>query len=1044
MANNPFYPGYTPKKQDEGNINPIYPGYYAGQPLQRKPASKDFIKPIEYKADEFMNGIDNAASKVLLSPIAAPRWILNRIVDDWKGQLKASIKTKDAEITELDDYATEDFPGAVISLSLNPKDWKDPNKQAQKTLRSWVKESTGLNLESLSGNNFSDIENKTNRQLWQEAMGYGTPESKLEKDAKDSIASRTVTQFGTGFQGKTDPLNLKNKDVTGMDNNGNPITVENVYGKTATAVADFVHQWDNAPVRESKRNDFVKESAKGVFTEISTVANDPTHQNIFGRHRDAIKLFGVQTQVLDDIGGLSKGLKNAKESLEKTLWNKDAPKSDALKALNDAITNTKKNLASRRQELSSLIQGNNKEAIAYNNALQRLDVHISRLEKARDQIDRKNGYAALDALRIESRNLTGGKLFDTSTQGILGEFNRRSMASGAMATVASDARDQGLELTALKITPIINRLERETVKYRTKEFLKSWDKENLLENIVWNRMKKTLPSWTGGQFIEDRLKRINYFGLKIDESGTPLKNDYGTPLNPRKFARFEKKYSYKLDMKIDPTFYRARRLTIKGGDSFKILENKLFKEKFKLENTADGALLRGVFSGNTDRDALAQKLFGVSLASVLADSKKEEQFKEFLKQTDSYSHWVKNQKDTFGNQVATDAFAFRLLSDLKAFNAEQAEGYKLTRTYIGGLEKIHKRALKIKQKWESSIFGKTIKTLQQWKTKVSERFAKYLSQIIAKALGIVAGATGPLGAVLAALESLVAFAVEKALAYGEAVIKGIFKGNFEDFAKMLSKDFNKVLKSCIVCSTILAVLIALPALLFISAVAINISPIDRTVGSTDYMECILPLVSTPGVLPPLDPNADEFVKIAYEYASRLVRGYWGSYNNSPDFPELWDPNTFGGNMCPTIAEARAMGRDSMFWCTWLIIKAMQDVDPQFPSDTWVPTMMKWYQSLPETSKFSYGWIDGAPSVGQLEPGMVIFFKTYNPANDEKDGFHAAIVQKVNSDGITIIQSNTGELSLTINTKDGSDQLISVIGEGGSSMTVVGFGTKDEK
>ena len=81
MANNPLYPGYKPKKEDEGSINPIYPGYYTGSPVRRKPKSPE-IPPMEYKFDEFINQIDNVAKEVSELPIhpkTAPSQTMQRI-----------------------------------------------------------------------------------------------------------------------------------------------------------------------------------------------------------------------------------------------------------------------------------------------------------------------------------------------------------------------------------------------------------------------------------------------------------------------------------------------------------------------------------------------------------------------------------------------------------------------------------------------------------------------------------------------------------------------------------------------------------------------------------------------------------------------------------------------------------------------------------------------------------------------------------------------------------------------------------------------------
>jgi hypothetical protein len=1205
MANNPFYPGYAPKKQDEENVNPIYPGYYAGQPLQRKPSSKEFIKPIEYNVDAYMEGIDNAARKVLLAPFAGPRWMLERIVEDWKDQLKVSIKPAEADVTELDDYSTEEYPGAVIALSLNPGDWKkDPKKQALKTAKEWVKQATGLNMENIiSGNDFSDIENKTNKALWLQAMGYTREQEynpvsgnwqDIIKDAPESIASRTVTQFGKGFDGRDDPINLKDIAVWGQDANGNRVVHKDIYKDTAGAVSDFVEQWDNAREREGKRNKFIHESAKGVYTEIATRATDPRYSNLFTPHQDAIKLLGVQVGVLDDIKGLAKGIKDTNEAVEKITWNKkgDVDKtvamSNALGDIDTVITIAKNNLATKKLELTGLINSNTAGAEKFNDALKPLEDFVSNLENTRQKIDTKSPKAAYEILSRETRGLIGGGTTDKSIQTKVGEQIKTNVAIGGIAAVVADVKDQGLELHAAKISPIINRLERERIKYATKEVLASWDKEKLLENYVWNKMKRRLPAWAAGTFIGQELEKRNYFGLKVTKAGTPV--------DPGRLAKFDKKYGYKVNMKLDSSFYGIGKMTIRGGDQFKILKNPLLK-KFGFHDPNDEILLKGIFAGKTDRDALAQKLFGCSLANVLSDNKKKEGFDEFLKQMGMYGDWVKDQKETFGNKVLHPDFAHRMLEDLDILNKEQMHGYDLTRKHIGGLEKIHNKALQIKQWWEKTKVGKFIKNMQEWKTIVSERVAKWASNLIAKAFGIVAGATGPLGAILAAAQSVIAFVIGKALAYGEALIKGIFKGDFEDFAKILGKDFNKVLKSCIVCSTIFATIFLLPLLYIIALIATIISPIDRTVGTTLYRPYIAPnrnendvmiiekevdvtllehappetihnpsepienfelmgrglnvlytitvtakedipvvvrlddvarikkqglsippfitdsrtianmkagqvykytlqdilnnenyknsrvintVIATipeiPGVtenedilgvtrtftigyVSPEDdicegmipawallqsvavnPNAGPIATKAYNIAYNLERGYWCSFNNSPDYPELWDPDAFGGEMFPTVGEARAKP-NAMFWCTWLVIKSYQASDPDFPEKTGAINMKAYFASGGTSSKYNYSFkLRNDVPISQIKSGDVVFYKTYNAENDPPDGYHVGIVYSKTSDSITTVQSNSGDVKLTIPKEEKTDKIIGSITEEGTTLEIQGFGS----
>ncbi len=107
MANNPLYPGYSPRKNDEQSINPMYPGYYTGTPISKRPNPK-YLQPMEYNFDVFLSEVDEVAKSVANAPLG-PKWIVGRVADDWKSQLTASVSPKsEIDVTELDDYATDD------------------------------------------------------------------------------------------------------------------------------------------------------------------------------------------------------------------------------------------------------------------------------------------------------------------------------------------------------------------------------------------------------------------------------------------------------------------------------------------------------------------------------------------------------------------------------------------------------------------------------------------------------------------------------------------------------------------------------------------------------------------------------------------------------------------------------------------------------------------------------------------------------------------------------------------------------------------------
>lgn len=204
MVNNPLYPGYSPKKEGGDSVNPIYPGYYAGNPISKRPGWRNTIPPAEYSFDIVLKGLDEVGDKVSEAPLAGPRWVRDRIVDDWKKQLKVSVTPEvSLDVTELDDL-TDDISGATTELSLNPKDWgignkkgfEQTKKQIIKTLDSWTKETTGINRSDILKSDFSEIQNINNEVLWKTALGYGEGSAGfLEKIGARAVADRTTAIF---------------------------------------------------------------------------------------------------------------------------------------------------------------------------------------------------------------------------------------------------------------------------------------------------------------------------------------------------------------------------------------------------------------------------------------------------------------------------------------------------------------------------------------------------------------------------------------------------------------------------------------------------------------------------------------------------------------------------------------------------------------------------------------------------------------------------------------------------------------------------------
>ncbi len=865
MVNNPLYPGYSPKKKDEESINPIYPGYYTGKPLPKVPQSKEYLKPIEYNVDEIMEEIDNAGRKVLLAPLAGPRWVKERIVDDWKSQLKVSIIPEGIKVTDLDDYATEDLPGAMISLSLNPKDWgvsskgmdfEQTRKQTVSTIKNWVKETTGINAGNLLKSDFSDIENKAIHQLWTHALGYGDQGkiSATEKIGGEAVAERTSAMFSE-FRDKKNPLNLKGVDEFETTRDGKTEFHEDLYKKTANAAADFVMQRDSAKFRDSSHSNFLKEAVVAANIEIQgAYTKTGKSRSPMAKHKGAIDFFNTRVKTMEDIYKLQSGIKTARQGLEKTITGTSTDPNSLSKImgnLDNAVTSAKNNRDARVTTIDNLFKRGEISQSSYDNfknSISEYDSYIGKLAENSSKL-RAGDITTNSAIKFLSGNtpgksLTKGSALRNSVVDDIQKSLEFSLLSKDKDQIGSllndnDLASSGIDLKAKILAPVAYRMRRDRTAFATKELLTAWDEEKLLERYAWSAVQKVLPerlaAFTSGQWIGNALEKRNYFGLKVAEKGMPT--------NPKRLARFEKKYGYKVSIDVDTSILGVGKILVKGGDQFKILENeslklfslddllksakkkiydeKLFKQLLNIDNlSSTGAV--------TLKNLMAKRFFGKDVSSLSVEELKS--LTGLMEQGKAYNDWLKK---TFSGKKLTTDQKYELFKTMKNKNNDLNPGYTLTKKYAGSLEKFHNKILTLQKKWEGTMIGKSIKFISNWKTILSEKAAALISKLVAKALGIAAAATGFLAIVMPILEKAAEFLIKKTLTYAEAFVKALIKWDFDKLGKMFKKDMEKVIKSCLVVTTIVLLPILMVTLIFFGVINTTISEIDPTRGGGD-------------------------------------------------------------------------------------------------------------------------------------------------------------------------------------------------------------------
>lgn len=625
MANNPLYPGYSPRKKDEEPINPLYPGYYTGGAMSKIPQSDKYLQPLEYNFDVVSDQIDELGDGVLKLPLAGPRWLRDRIVDDWKGQLKVSVSPDvNIDVTELDDYATDDLAGATTSLSLNPKDWgighekgwEQTRKQLNKTLTSWLQETTGINANNILESDFSDIENRTNERLWLRALGYAEDSSSFsERVGGRAVADRTTALFSDSQNTpyldrygdplldkhgrKLSPLDLRHVVVRNATTGDITLQEDDTYKSTALAAADFERGRDDRSSRDTLHTKFVTDALKKMNKEIqASYTNNPAVQARGG----AVEFFDTRVKTLETIGEIQKAMGDASKYLEKNIikqgrWKDGATKSTEKSSILDkAEGDLRKGLIAleNSETRARALSANGipqKEIDSFLKETQKFKGRVRELEGVVGKAKTSTTNAGLRETIKSLRGSTPDKNFTSRStfQDGLGGNLRRSLEKSALSKkdyeIGSVIYSDEVQLRAKKVSPLLYRMRQDRIRFATKEVLDAYDKggfAQILENHLWKEIKNRLPASleraSSGSIVGEALKRTNYFGLKVDDAGTPPEKWFFD--HPRKEARFERKYGNRVSVSLDKELRgsiggKSNKIKVSGSDVANISDEKL-------------------------------------------------------------------------------------------------------------------------------------------------------------------------------------------------------------------------------------------------------------------------------------------------------------------------------------------------------------------------------------------------------------------------------------------------------------------------------------
>ena len=873
MANNPLYPGYSPRKKDNMSENPLYPGYYTGKKMPKRQTPSRYTKPIEYSFDDVAKQIDEVAKNVVNIPLG-PKWVANRVADDWKQQYRVSVSpTSEIDVTELDDFATDDLAGATTELSLNAKDWgvgekegvKKAKEQTVKTLKKWLKEATGVDANNILESNFSDIQNATVEKLWTEAFGYGEEKAKFsEKLAAKAIADRTTAGFENvreGLQKGENPLSVKGVKATEIKEDGRVVHHKDLYANTVKSAAEFEKNRDNRRSRDSAHREFLSNALKATNIEILDHYRKGESETL-NKHSAAIEFFDTRVKTLETIEDIQKKMSGTSRDLAKGLIKKDPNVRTTV--LNDKLleelNKSEEKIKNYNQKANDLI---NKgvpqkevekflaETSKYQKHIEYLKENITKAQKG--EMDLRQAIKTLSG-PTPDKNFNNRTTVRDSLGGNLRRSLEKSTYSKEDFEIGSvlndrDLESEGIDLKAKRLVPATYRLRQDRIHYATKEILDTFDRGGIgavAEAYTWravkNRMPAVLEHVTSGGIVGERLKGSNYFGLKIDERGIAWL-DQNPPI--KKVERFERKYGYNVDVKLDPRIVSsvgAKKIKISGKEAdeyFKVLKNDKFKQ-FKFENKDDRILFSQLLNNDRSDETigkLAQKIFGKSLEDL--QEKDKEEIKNFLEQLEKSGKWIEGKgiklipKQTVkdGEElkpviVDENNLAFLLFKNVFDKNNSLNDGYKLTdRKYIGRLEKLNDKLQSLQKWWNKRFIAKFLRAAQNWSKMVAEKVVALASKLISKVIGGFAASTGVLAAIAPVIQAAAEKVIRKSLDYGAALVKAIFKMDFKDFDKMLQADFKKIAQSCLVLLSC-HIILFLPVYLLVGLIATSLSPVD--------------------------------------------------------------------------------------------------------------------------------------------------------------------------------------------------------------------------
>jgi hypothetical protein len=581
---------------------PLYPGYYPGTPQPRyQPTGGSPLYPTEFNTDQMMGQIDRVYANFEQFGPGLPNWVYERLIDDWKQNLKVSMDSINIRPEEYDEYDAGTLPGASqIQLNINPVDIiNDPGKWASMTAKDWYKATF----------NWNDLESRYRRQVWRNVFSEADTSHNVFEDISATALGTNIaaqagidkTYYGSGSgnpiylygrkiyrdddrSDQSREMNLNVKTTT--DPSGN-IDIKTFTDKTAKytkgvdvmaefadSVANYDLQARFGPKREVERD---KVSYAGYRAVVTEMQKDKTAIAVRKSNKaldDALTAAETKLSVYETMQTVSKDFNDYKEDLSKMALKNQSMDPTKVTQLVDRNVDRLKDIDRQISDLAA--NGLTKQASELQSYANEFKSDIERVLKTRaldpSQVANMNVKSAINSLTPAISGGMAGRPIGSSRT-----FNQSAMSK----VLRSMDNEVGRQLGGTDLGTLVREVAKHDNKLASRavvggmvyvrntaeinagmEVFNALESGKFMETYVWNRMRNYVMAYTPAGYTDRFLKKNNYFGLKVVDQD-----------------RFEKSMIYKLSKPF--------------GD--KEVPNKLYGNWFTLrDNFARDPNLHGV------------------------------------------------------------------------------------------------------------------------------------------------------------------------------------------------------------------------------------------------------------------------------------------------------------------------------------------------------------------------------------------------------------------------------------------------------------------